>query len=293
MKRRRLKILLVLSFSALGAWLLLGYIFVALMTATAPAGYAEILFIGNDSMEKTAIISSDGVAINAWYAGSDSSAAVILLPGIRSNSSSMLERAKLYRANGYSVLLPDLRGTGKSEGDAVTFGWNERLDLLACVRWMKAKGHGKIGVHGCSLGAATIAYSLDSVNDYAFVVMESCYDNIDHALAHRTFDSGCNRALFWPVYFFSERTIGANADQLSPLARVSQYKGPLLYLAGDNETQIPFEETQQIFSAFGTPATQKRLVVFPGAPHCDLAQYDRATYDNAFSDFIQSLNSKP
>jgi uncharacterized protein len=292
MKRRRLKILLVISLSAFGIWILLGYIFASAMTTTAPEDYPEITFIGNDRAQQVDLLASDGVALNAWYAGSDSSAAVILLPGIRANSYYMTERAKLYLASGYAVLMPDLRGTGKSKGDAITFGWNERLDLLACVRWLRSKGHGRIGVHGCSLGAATIAYSLDSVQDYSFVVMESCYDNIDHALAHRTFDSGFNRALFWPVYFFSAQTIGADADQLSPLARVPRYKGPLLYLAGDNEAQIPLEETQHIFSAFGTAPAQKRLVIFPGAPHCDLASYDKALYEKTFTDFF-SANSTP
>jgi hypothetical protein len=43
----------------------------------------------------------------------------------------------------------------------------------------------KSRAHGHSLGAATIAYSFKDFKDYSFVVLESCYDNIDHAFEHR------------------------------------------------------------------------------------------------------------
>ncbi len=291
MKRRRIKIALVVLLAAFGLWMLAGYLFAKRMTGPAPEAYSFSGKIGSIQLEQASIITADSVKLNAWYSRRGDSGVVILLPGIRSNSAQMTMRAAMYLGAGYDVLLPDLRGTGKSGGDLITFGWKERLDLLACVRWLKSEGHGNIGVHGCSLGAATIAYSLDSVQDYSFVVMESCYDNIDHALAHRTFDSGFNRALLWPVYFFSEQKIGAGADELSPLDRVGRYKGPVLYLAGDNEAQIPLEETQQLFSGFGTPQEQKRLVIFPGATHCDLAGYDKTLYEKTITDFFHFLDT--
>ena len=273
------------------AWLLLGFFFSRLITLPAHAAYPDIHTIGRFPAQKKELIASDGTKITAWLAGNNTTDAVIILSGIRTCSTSMTERAALYLEKGYTVLLPDLRATGRSGGDAISFGWNERLDLLACYHWLKNNGYQNIAVHGCSLGAATIIYSLDSVTDYRFMVVESPYDNIDHAFAHRTFDSGFNRGLFWPAYFFVELKTGIHADDLYPVKRVSRYKGPLLYLAGDNEKQIPVSEAREIFSRFGSSA--KSLHFFAGATHCDFLQYARNEYTQQLNDFLQTHPPTP
>ena len=61
---------------------------------------------------------------------------------------------------GYSVLLFDLRSSGESEGDAVTFGFRERGDVQGAVRYLKERwdadgenvgalglSHGRSGSH--------------------------------------------------------------------------------------------------------------------------------------------------
>lgn len=291
MKRKRFRIFLWLAGIALLSWLLGGFFFAWLLTAPAQKDYPPITAIDGHAVKQLSLLASDGTTINAWLAGESKEKSVILLSGIRSNSSAMKDRAAVYLKKGFSVLMPDLRGTGRSGGDAISFGWNERLDLLSCFRWLKANGYEHPAVHGCSLGAATICYSLDSVSDYRFVVVESPYDNIDHAFAHRTFDSGFNRTLFWPVYFFTEKRTGVDPDQLSPEKRVRQYKGPLLYIAGDKEKQIPVEETRRIFSEFAS--VKKSLHFFAGAPHCDYFSYAPDEYAQLLNNFLEGLNQAP
>ena len=95
----------------------------------------------------------------------------------------MTKRADFYYKNNYNVLLQDLRGTGKSGGDAITFGWHERKDLLAAFNFLKEKnGIDTIAVHGLSLGAATITSRYQEKPDYYSVVLESCSGNIENAL---------------------------------------------------------------------------------------------------------------
>jgi uncharacterized protein len=68
-----------------------------------------------------------------WCPSANSSAAVLLLPGIRANRLSMIDRARFLRRAGYSVLLIDLQGTGETKGKHITFGWLESRDVLAAV----------------------------------------------------------------------------------------------------------------------------------------------------------------
>ena len=272
-------------------WIGLGYLFASLVTENRQKKYPPITSIGNFPAEQIQLTSSDGIKINSWFAGENKKQAVILLAGIGGNSSSMKARAEIYLQHGISVLLPDLRGTGISEGEIISFGWNEQKDLIAAYRWLRSRGFEKVGAHGCSLGAATIAYSLDSIPDYDFLVLESPYDNIDHAFAHRIFDSGFNRVLFWPAYFFTEQKTEANADELYPISRAPKYKGPLLYFAGDKEEQIPVEESRIFFTNFGS--ADKTFFLFPGAPHCDLCEFSPDLYKERLNAFIESIKQKP
>jgi uncharacterized protein len=293
MKSKKLRKWLIITGIIFSGWMLTGYIFARIVTGEGKREYPALHEIGGYSASQVSFLAADHLKINAWLAGksrdASSKKAVILLAGIRSNSVSMVARAYIYLREGYTVLIPDLRGTGKSEGDIVTFGWQERLDLLAARRFLRDQGYNEIGVHGCSLGAATIAYSLDSIRDYHFMVMESCYDNIDHALEHRTFNSGFNRALMWPAYFFVEQKTGIEADKLYPVNYVKTYTGPLLYLAGDQEIQVPLEETLTIYNSFGSD--RKTLFIFPGATHCDLLNFSSKEYETELIRFLHSLNT--
>lgn len=268
-------------------WIFMGFVFASVMTSPGKRFYTDITSINGYTVRNVHLETSDGKRINAWIAGNSADKAVILLSGIRSPGRFMMARAYIYLREGYTVMMPDLRGTGRSDGDCVTFGWQEREDLIAAYHFLKEQGIPRIAVHGVSLGAATIAYSLDSISDYSFVVMESCYDNIDHALEHRTFNSGFNRLLMWPAYFFAEEKIGADADQLYPINYVRKYKGPLLYFAGDRESQIPLQETVEIFNNFGS--RNRTLHVFEGATHQDLLKFSPKVYEEELTVFLHSL----
>ncbi|CAN5877403.1 hypothetical protein BH11BAC7_BH11BAC7_15190 [soil metagenome] len=268
-------------------WIGIGYVFSRAVTGARPSQYPLITSIDTFKATQLSLKSLDSITINAWLAGNNKKDVVILMPGIGANSSAMVNRAALYLREGFSVMLPDFRATGRSEGEVISFGWNEKLDLIACYRWLHAQGYENIAVHGCSLGAAAIAYSFDSITDYSFVVMESSYDNIDHAFAHRTFDSGFNRFLFWPAYFFTELKIDAETEQLSPLDRMHLYRGPVLYLSGNKEQQIPVEEMQHVFAAIGSAS--KTLHIFEGAAHEDFYNYDTVAYSKVLSAFLQTL----
>lgn len=80
---------------------------------------------------------------------------ILLLPGVRANRLSMIERARFLRAVRFSVLLIDFQATGETSGDHITFGWLESRDARAAVAFLReAVPGGKIGAIGSSLGGA-------------------------------------------------------------------------------------------------------------------------------------------
>ena len=70
--------------------------------------------------------SDSGTIVKGWWCQIEQSQHVILLlPGIRANRLSMLDRARFLRRAGYSTLLIDFQATGETKGEHITFGWKE------------------------------------------------------------------------------------------------------------------------------------------------------------------------
>ncbi|MCA8965610.1 MAG: alpha/beta hydrolase, partial [Planctomycetes bacterium] len=208
-----------------------------------------------------------GLQLRGWLVPADPGArhAVVLAAGIRGNRLAMCDRASFYLQRGWSVLLVDLRGTGASDGERVSMGYHEAVDLHAWRRWLQQRGYTAVGAHGQSLGAAAIAYS---DGDWAFTVLESCYADIDEAMAARLPWLPAPRVCLWPLRCCSEWLLGVDAAQLRPVDAIADQRCPTLLLCGDADTKVGVDAGQRLLRA--CPAADKRFVPFAGAGHVDL-----------------------
>jgi alpha/beta superfamily hydrolase len=81
--------------------------------------------------------------------------------------------------------LIDFQGTGESEGEAITFGWRERFDVLAAVKYLKARSpNQRVGVIGVSLGGAATLLATPPL-ELNGAVLEAVYPSIDRAVVNR------------------------------------------------------------------------------------------------------------
>lgn len=246
-------------------WLALGYIgaYIATMPRLRDVpGRAEL---AGHPVENILLGSEDGVVLSAWHVRNSQDRAVIFLSGIGADRRQGVSRANLYLDWGYSVLLLDLRGTGKSDPARITIGWNERKDLTAAVRYLRQQGYTHIGAHGISLGAATIAFSLEEEDGYAFLVLESCYDTLDHAWRNRLKMVGVPHFITYPMRWFTQLRMGVRVGRVQPLAYMPYCKAPILLMAGDSEPELKVSETRRLYEACGSAG--KRLHLFPGGHH--------------------------
>lgn len=242
-------------------------------------------YFPGEKVEDWNLVTKDHQEISAWYIKKDTSKAIILLAGKGGNRLGMLSRAKFYLDRNYSVVMPDLRGTGDSKADFVTIGYKERFDLLACVDTLQKLHYTQIAAQGHSLGAATIAYSFKDFSGYSFVVLESCYDNIDHAFEHRMQRMHLPLFLMFPVKKFAELRLGIPAKELYPEKYMQKINCPALFLCGDNEWQNPVQESKKLVD--NCTSSRKYFHVFKGARHQDFFRYAPEEYVHELEKIIK------
>jgi hypothetical protein len=122
-----------------------------------------------------AFSAADGVVLRGWYIPSRNRAAVILVHAFNGNRTGMIYHAELLARHGYGALLYDTRAQGESGGDAYALGWEDHLDILAAVDWLKDVPEvdpDRIGALGLSAGAKAVLYTATQTDDLRAVVLE-------------------------------------------------------------------------------------------------------------------------
>lgn len=136
---RTLKITLITLLSFFILWITVSYFAARYLIRPNKIVIKNTEEINGIKPESITLKTIDEIEVSAWYLDNNSDKAIILLSGIRGNRLNQISRAEFYLKQGFSVFLPDLRGTGKSSGDYVSFGWHERNDFIACYNFLKAK----------------------------------------------------------------------------------------------------------------------------------------------------------
>ncbi|MEG0392974.1 MAG: alpha/beta fold hydrolase, partial [Anaerovoracaceae bacterium] len=82
---------------------------------------------------------------------------VIVCHGYRKDGKSMGEQAAKFSEMGFSVLLPDARGHGESQGSYVGMGWHDHWDIVEWITYLNEHfSPRRILLYGLSMGAATV-----------------------------------------------------------------------------------------------------------------------------------------
>ena len=246
-------------------------------------------YIGSENLEfpvdEVMLDSESGASIATWYASSDDAkATIILLHPVRANRKAMLGRAKLFLDAGYAVILIDFQAHGESLGRYITFGHLERHDVRAAVAYARKLNPGhRIGVVAISLGAA--AALLASPLGVDALVLESVYSTIAEAVDNRVamrvgpLSYALTPLLLWQL----KPRLGFSPSDLRPIDYIAKSQAPVLIANGELDRHTPITQARQLFDAANTP---KRWVVFKGAAHNDLFEYNAKQYKDEVLAFL-------
>jgi dipeptidyl aminopeptidase/acylaminoacyl peptidase len=237
--------------------------------------------------QAVAFKSESGATIHGWLArsGDRPRGVVLLLPGVRANRLSMVDRARMLLDAGYAVLMIDFQATGESVGDAITFGWRERLDVQAAVQFVGRRLPGiPIGIVGTSLGGAATILAAPEL-DVQGVVLEAVYPSIDRAVENRLrLRLGSSGGWFAPLLVWQlQPRLGVRAADLRPVDHIGELHCALLLIAGTNDHHTTLRDTRLLYEAAHEP---KELWLIEGAGHVDYLRAKNDEYRHRVTTFL-------
>jgi len=262
---------------------LLGIGFLAVVSVGWLLAHPVQTRIGNppsDLKAKAITFASDsGTNVHGWWCPiQNGRGAVLLLPGIRANRLSMVDRARFLRRAGYSVLLIDFQATGESKGDHITFGWKESHDVLAAITFVRrVDPNDRIAIVGSSLGGVAALLATPPLKVDA-LVLEAVYPTIEIATRNRMEKYlGVFGRMATPVLLKQlQWRLGISASQLRPIDHIATIECPMLIMSGEKDRNTRVSDTRVLFEHARSP---KELWFVPNAGHVDLHRAAREDYE--------------
>lgn len=211
-----------------------------------------------------------------WMSAAQSDAKVLLyFHGNGTNIGANVDRAHRFHQLGFSVLLMDYRGYGRSEGG---FPTEARVyqdaagiwDYLVKERQIKPS---QIFLYGHSLGGAIAINLAVQHPEAAGLIVESSFTSIREIVTHQ------GRFWMFPVDLILHQ-------RFDSIGKVRSLQVPVLFIHGTADRMVPAAMSQQLFAAAPEP---KQLLLFPGAGHNDVAEVAGSQYLQAVQNFVQQV----
>lgn len=243
--------------------------------------------------EKIYVETTDGYRlVAAEFPAGSGDRWVLLLHGYTGWKEEMYQFACWYHGQGYSVLVPDLRCQGESEGDFIGMGWTDHYD---CALWidhiLEKSPEAEIVLHGQSMGAATaliMAGSSDVNGHIKAVVSDSAYTE-----AYEMFGDKITEWFHLPASPFVDSACvmlrlrgGYNLRDASPLRAVAESHIPTLFIHGDEDRMIDVEMSCELYEA---AACEKELFIVEGAGHAQAQDKDPDAYYGRIEAFLKGI----
>jgi fermentation-respiration switch protein FrsA (DUF1100 family) len=233
--------------------------------------------------------SDSGATVHGWWSPvRNDHDAVLLLPGIRANRLSMVDRARFLHRAGYSVLLIDFQATGETKGDHITFGWKESRDVLAAINLVRRiDPTARVAIIGSSLSGvaallATLPLKIDAL------ILEEVYPTIETATRNRmeNYLGGVGRVLTPALLNQLQWRLGVSASQLCPVDHIGDVQCPVFIISGEKDRNTRPADTRMLFEHARSP---KQLWFVPNAGHVDLHRAAREEYEIRVLAFLAQM----
>jgi hypothetical protein len=247
-------------------------------------------FFDNQPRTDEYITSYDDLRLHAYVFENDSSNRrwVIMAHGYSSDASRLSAMAKRFYDMGFSVLMPDARGHGESEGDYIGMGWHDRKDILFWSYALIEKDpDAQIVLYGVSMGGATVMMTAgEELPDNVKCIVEDCgYTSVWDEFAYQL-DAIFNLPEF-PFMHFSSLVCRVRAGywigEADAIEQIKKATVPMMFIHGSEDTFVP---SSMLDEAYEAATIEKERLYVEGAGHGAASVIAGEDYWDAVKEFI-------
>jgi fermentation-respiration switch protein FrsA (DUF1100 family) len=243
--------------------------------------------------EEVSATTEDGLRLAGWFVPGDNGATIILAHGSPGGRQDVVSEARVLNGHGYSVLLGSFRAHDDSEGEIVTYGYNERKDLAAWHQYLKGRDDvdpDRIGLYGESMGGGTSLLYAAEHADIRAVATSSAFALTPEVI--RAFIKYENPSLPAPlvrilsglILFWGEREGGIDSEVLDTEAVVANISSrPVLIMHGEKDAKIGEHCGQRLYDAAAEP---KELWLCAECTHVDFEKHQPEEYQATLLSFF-------
>ncbi len=245
--------------------------------------------LSHPNLEETYTTSKDNLKLHNYILKNDSSHKwAIIVHGYSSEALKMSSYAKNFYDMGFNIIMPNLRGHGKSQGDYIGMGWDERLDIIDIVNnIVHNDSESEIVLFGVSMGAATVMnVSGEILPSNVKVVIEDCgytstWDEFAYQL--KTMYNLPPFPILNAASIIANIRAGYSFTEGSPIQQIQKSVTPTLFIHGDQDGFVPYFMLDELYAV--SPVEKEKLIV-KGAQHAKSQETDPKLYWSTIKSFL-------
>ena len=234
------------------------------------------------------IESYDKLQLHSYVVSQNSNKWAIVVHGYGGSGKLMSDKSKYFYDMGYNVLIPDLRGHGKSEGDYIGMGWKDRLDIISWINFIiKENPNAEIVLHGTSMGAATVLMtSGENLPSNVKAIVADCaytsaWDEFSYQL--ETYLKVPSSYILNVTNMVTKLKAGYSLKEASALECVKKATVPILFIHGDKDKFVPYSMMDKLYDATNSP---KEKLTIEGGEHANSDLVSPFLYWLTVEDFL-------
>lgn len=207
-------------------------------------------------------LAGQGVTLRAWrfHGEGPRRGTVVYLHGVADNRGSSATVADHLVPRGFDVLAYDSRAHGDSTGDACTYGFHEKRDLMRVLDGVDAK---PIILLGASLGGAVALQTAPIDERVAAVVAIATFSDL-RTVAFERAPFFASKRNIEDAFRLAEREATFRVDDVSPVVAAANIRAPVFLIHGSDDRETPPDHSRRVLAALRSPS---KLLLVPGAGH--------------------------
>lgn len=222
------------------------------------------------------------------YRKEGSSKWIVFVHGYTASHSFMAPHLAMFHRLGYNLLAVDLRSHGESEGIYASYGFHEKYDIADWVEWLReTKSVSEIGLHGVSMGAASILQA-GPLTNVDFLIAECPFNDMKQLMRHQlnVLHRLPGDLLLPGIDYFLWSRAGFRMHQVKPKNELRMIEAPILFIHGTEDDFVPTWMSVEMNAL----NRQNKLALIHKAEHTNCIVIDQPAYETAVNQFLNQIH---